>query len=165
MPYGQIREIEIDSSGSIILAGDFDGRMDLGGGVLESAGGGDVFVAKLTPAGDFVWQRRFGDESIQVFRGLSLDSSDRIALAGHFRRTIDFGGGKYRSSSHVEDVFVGFLAPDGSHLFSHLIANDLGSDEASDIVVDDEGSLFVSGIFRGALADLFLMKLRTADPL
>ncbi|APR82564.1 Hypothetical protein A7982_07913 [Minicystis rosea] len=39
----------VDDKGNVFLAGDFYGSVNLGGGSLVSAGGNDVFVAKLSP--------------------------------------------------------------------------------------------------------------------
>ncbi|MGD1047129.1 MAG: hypothetical protein ABR899_00075 [Candidatus Krumholzibacteriaceae bacterium] len=39
--------VAADASGNAIITGDFDGTVDLGGGALTSAGGRDIFVAKL----------------------------------------------------------------------------------------------------------------------
>jgi hypothetical protein len=39
----------IDSAGNVVVAGGFGGTLDFGNGPLVSAGGHDVFLAKLTP--------------------------------------------------------------------------------------------------------------------
>ena len=41
--------IFVDASENVIIAGVFKGTVDFGGGVLTSAGSGDVFVAKFRP--------------------------------------------------------------------------------------------------------------------
>jgi hypothetical protein len=42
-------DVATDSRGNIALVGEFEGTIDFGGGPLVSAGGSDLFVAKLTP--------------------------------------------------------------------------------------------------------------------
>ena len=42
--------VAADASSNILMAGDFSGSLDFGGGLsLTSAGGSDVFVAKFSP--------------------------------------------------------------------------------------------------------------------
>jgi hypothetical protein len=41
--------IAADSAGNVLVTGFFNGAMDFGFGVITSAGGNDIFVAKLTP--------------------------------------------------------------------------------------------------------------------
>jgi hypothetical protein len=41
--------VATDSAGNVLVAGHFDGAIDFGGGPLNNAGGGDVFVVKLAP--------------------------------------------------------------------------------------------------------------------
>lgn len=55
--------LAVDNAGNILVGGSFYGTVDLGlgGGALVSAGGADVFLAKLDPNGEHVWSKRFGD--------------------------------------------------------------------------------------------------------
>jgi hypothetical protein len=39
----------VDGAGNVLLTGNFVGTVDFGGGPLSSAGGYDIFVAKLSP--------------------------------------------------------------------------------------------------------------------
>jgi hypothetical protein len=41
--------VATDAMGNVLVTGYFDGSVDFGGGLLTSAGGGDVFVVKLEP--------------------------------------------------------------------------------------------------------------------
>jgi len=53
--------------------------VDFGGGPLVRAGPGDIFTAKLDPKGAHVWSRRFGDASLEVGRGLAIETRRRPA--------------------------------------------------------------------------------------
>ncbi|MCC6556883.1 MAG: hypothetical protein IT372_28345, partial [Polyangiaceae bacterium] len=57
--------VALDGAGNAFLAGYFAGSLDLGGGGLQSAGGDDLFVAKLDGSGNHVWSKRFGDAADQ----------------------------------------------------------------------------------------------------
>src|SRR6185295_4557305 len=47
--------VALDSSNNIYIAGTFQGSIDFGGGTIQSAGGSDAFVLKLTADGNYVW--------------------------------------------------------------------------------------------------------------
>jgi hypothetical protein len=53
--------LAIDSKGNVLMTGGFSGTVDFGGGSLVSAGGEDIFVTKLDPAGNHIFSKRFGD--------------------------------------------------------------------------------------------------------
>src|SRR5438445_3254 len=47
--------VALDASGNIFVAGIFQGTADVGGGPMVSAGSDDIFVAKYSPAGQYLW--------------------------------------------------------------------------------------------------------------
>ncbi|MGD8415217.1 MAG: nucleotide-binding protein, partial [Candidatus Latescibacterota bacterium] len=61
--YHRARGVAVDGADNIVVAGEFEGDIDFGGGPLVSAGEYDVFLAQFAPTGAHVWSRRFGDES------------------------------------------------------------------------------------------------------
>jgi hypothetical protein len=67
--------VVVASDGSVFVAGDFSGGIDLdpGTGVLEAHANGNAFIVKLTSAGSFVWGRALG--------GLDCDSNTPSSLA------------------------------------------------------------------------------------
>jgi hypothetical protein len=88
-----------------------DGSIDLGGGSLTSAGGGDVVLAKLTSAGDHVFSIRAGDAALQWARGLAADPSGYTLATGRFSGTLDFGTGPLTSVGNGYDLYVVKLEP------------------------------------------------------
>src|SRR5439155_25059398 len=52
--------VAADSRGNLVVAGYFQGTADFGGGPLTSAGGFDIFVAKFSPTGTYLWGKRYG---------------------------------------------------------------------------------------------------------
>ena len=136
--------VAIDSSGNVVLAGAFIGGIDFGGGVLQTSNvlteTGDVFVAKLGPAGDHVWSKRFGGDFDQSCEGVVVDGSGNIAVTGQFNGIVDFGGGPLTSAGR--DVYVAKLAPGGEYSWSKRFGDPLQQDSfgvgaynAKDLVV------------------------------
>lgn len=84
--------VAVDDAGDIVFTGRFEGVMDLGGGAITSEGAMDVFVVKLSAAGDHIWSRRAGDWNTQVGKALAVDGAGDVVIAGTFASVINFGG-------------------------------------------------------------------------
>lgn len=99
--------IAVGNDASTFVASHSATTIDFGGGRLTSAGGQDVFIAKLDAKGDHVWSRRFGDGAEQIVGGLAT-VGDRLLAAGYFAGTLDLGTGTGTSLSArgSHDLFV-----------------------------------------------------------
>jgi hypothetical protein len=101
----------LDGIGNALVTGYFNGAVDFGGGPLASAGGGDFFVAKLDPAGQPLWSKRYGDASYQYWIGrVAADSFGNVLLTGSFEGSVDFGGLPLQNAGGC-DLFVVKLTP------------------------------------------------------
>lgn len=93
--------VAMDSTGDVLVTGALTGSADFDGEVLESAGGEDVFVAKLDAEGNVVFANRFGDAGVnQTGQGIAVDSHDAILVSGVADGSIDFGGGAITVDAH-----------------------------------------------------------------
>jgi hypothetical protein len=168
-----------DIGRNVVLAGEFAGMLDFGGAkVLTSSGGIDIFVAKLTPDGEPLWVRQFGNNSgLQAGVRVAVHGLGNVAIAGFFDGSIDFGGGPM-SSSNGHDVYVAKFDPSGNFLWSkHFPMRRERCDPANcqldrvDLVVDGQGDLVLTGHFVGTVdfggtpltsetdADMYVAKL------
>ncbi|MFO0587288.1 MAG: nucleotide-binding protein [Polyangiaceae bacterium] len=158
-----------DSAGNVALTGAFFSSIDLGGGLLASAGGSDVFVAKLGPDGVHQWSHRYGDGTAQQGQGVAFDNAGNIVVSGVFSGTIDFGVQKLTSAG-ASDVYLVKLGPDGSVLWAKRYG-DTDLQQNAVVAVDSAGNILFAGSFRGTIdlgggpmvsageADVFLAKL------
>ncbi|MFN6051757.1 MAG: hypothetical protein ACK47R_13075, partial [Planctomycetia bacterium] len=71
--HDKVRCICSDPAGNIFLTGEFTGTTTFGAHVLTSAGGMDFFVAKVDPAGKFLWVKSGGGDKIDRGYGISAD--------------------------------------------------------------------------------------------
>jgi hypothetical protein len=101
--------VAVDASGNVFLAGSFTGSLDLDSYHLVSAGGQDIFVARLSSAGAFAWSRRYGDASDQWATSLALTPQGEPVVVGFVEGTADFGLGPLMSSG--TSAFVAKLSP------------------------------------------------------
>lgn len=83
-----------DSSGAIYATGSFSGSADFdpGAGVAArtSAGSSDIFAAKYTSAGGFVWAEQFGGTGSDIGQDIAVDPAGTVHIVGSFSGTVDF---------------------------------------------------------------------------
>ncbi len=83
-----------DAGGNIYATGSFSGTVDFNPGTAvasrTSAGSSDIFVLKLTSAGNFAWSETFGGTGGDTGFGIAVDPSGAVHVAGYFSGTVDF---------------------------------------------------------------------------
>jgi hypothetical protein len=80
-----------DAAGNSYLAGYFTGTLALGTTNLVSAGGDDIFVAKISPAGTVLWAAHCGGPGEDRATGLALDPNGDVVAVGWFDNNAVFG--------------------------------------------------------------------------
>lgn len=139
------RDVATDGSGNVILAGEFYGSVDFGGGLLASAGTSDIVIAKFGSDGSHIWSKRFGDTERDYVPRVTVDSFDNIIIAGYFEGTVDFGGGTFTSSGDT-NIFIAKFGSGGNHLWSDA-KGDQNYYHAYGLAVDESGNIVISGEF------------------
>jgi hypothetical protein len=106
----------VDNIGNIFITGEFWGTVDFGGGLLTSAGGDDIFLAKFDPSGNHVWSQGFPGAAgnWQQGRGVATDESGNAYLTGWLVGVADFGGGVLPSGGGGDVFLAKFDALTGS---------------------------------------------------
>jgi len=140
-------DVAFAPNGDVVFTGTFLGAINLGGGALTSAGAADLFVARLDPAGTFLWGKRFGDAVGQAGKGIAVDGQGNVILVGDIAGTVDFGGGALISAGGT-DVGVIKLDPAGTHIYSKLFGN-TAAQTVSRVAVDSVGNLLLTGSAAG----------------
>jgi hypothetical protein len=140
--------VGVDSAGNVVVAGNFQGTIDCGGGPLTSAGLGDLFVAKYSPTGQHLWSKRFGGTGDDSVHGVAVDGAGDVFLTGQFKNTINFGvGAPNLTSGGNEDIFLAKLAgATGGHVWSKRFGS-LRTDIAYGIALDGGGDVAITGFF------------------
>jgi len=137
--------VATDSMGNVVVFGSFEGNITLTQ-QHTSAGGLDLFVAKLDPAGSLLWSKRFGDTGIENAFDLAIDSTGAVVLVGGFEDTVDFGG-NLLTSAGAFDVYVAKLDAAGNHLWSANYG-DTKEDGARGVDIDaNDNSIVLTGTF------------------
>jgi hypothetical protein len=158
--------LAIDSKGAIVIAGEFGGTLDFGGGVppIASQGGpddaapanaptspgADVFVAKLDATGKAIWARRFGDADIQTAQGITIGVDDHVIVAGEMRGAIDARPGIWQQGNGSVSTFGASLDATGVTQWARVWP---GGQLMNDLFLTTRGHVvYLAGRFTGNLS-------------
>ncbi len=148
---------------ALFAVGSFGGQVELAGERLASAGGQDIFLARISEEGRVSWLQRFGGPGDDASDSLALDGDGGLVVAGSFADT------------DASNCFVmKRRQDDGRLLWEHRLGG-TGSMMCRAVALDEAGDILVTGLFHGTvdvgvgawssagLADTFLMKLSGRD--
>jgi len=161
----------VDATSDLWLFGGFTGTIDLGAGPLVSAGGSDIFLARLDRDGNTLWSKRFGGPGDQGSWGWNIIAptpSAEVVLLAWSTEPVDFGGGPIGATEDRCDLLVK-LDSSGEHVWSRHL--DTPSVDSWSLKVGPEAEVVLGGTFSGSIdlgagpltaageRELFLVKL------
>jgi hypothetical protein len=117
-------------------------------------GGYDVFVIKLSPAGDSLLYSTFiGGNQDDYGQAITIDSAGIAFITGYTASSNDFpvsdnAFSKFHSGEY--DVFVSKLSNDGKNLLYSTFLGGKDDDFGQDIEVDKDGKAYLTGITRSS---------------
>lgn len=155
------------SDGSIALVGVFEGSIVFGEGesnetVLQCAEGSDLFVARYSRSGAFLWGVRAGGSGVDVGRAMTSLPDNGILVAGRFGGSSVFGQGEPNEtvlqSNGSSDIFVAKFDSNGVLIWARAMGSTFG-DSAEAVALLSDGSAVVTGSFGGTMA----VELKSGD--
>jgi len=136
---------------SIVLTGSFYSWIDFGGGRLTAASATyqDIFVAKLTSAGAYVWAKPYGGTNGERGTAVAVDNNGDVLIGGMFYQTTDLGGGALTGGAIDQDMFLAkYSGVNGAYVWSKgLTGNDGGWVNA--VACDSQNNVVVTGYYYG----------------
>lgn len=142
--------VAVDAGDDVLVTGALVGSVTFDR-TLTSAGGEDVLVVKLSPAGDYLWSRSFGDSGkSQRGQAITVAPSGAVLVGGVVDGAVDFGGGPITVSpgscpSEARCGSAGFLlALDAAGTFSWS-RGIVPAVEISGIATDAAGNVYATG--------------------
>lgn len=154
----EISSLSQDGQGNIYVSGIFSGTADFDPGPatfnLTSAGLWDVFVAKLDPAGNFIWAVSMGGAGLDTLSSTIIDPQGNIYISGAFEFTVDFdpGSGAFNLTSNGhQDVFVVKLDPLGNFIWANGLGGGVWWDVGKALALDAGGDVYLIGDFGGTV--------------
>lgn len=83
--------VATDALGNAIVGGIHFGTINIGGGPLNDAGNGDMFVGKIARDGTHLWSDSFGDVSADWLFGLAASPDGSVFAGGYYAGAITIG--------------------------------------------------------------------------
>src|ERR1043166_5345502 len=149
-------EIAAGSSG-VYVTGIFADTADFdpGAGVfkLNSMGGDDIFILKLSATGNFMWARSIGGPNTDQGNSLSLNSGGDVCITGWFRDSVDLdpGVGVAKAfSKGGDDIFMVKLDNAGNFQWGNSFGGS-GDDVANCVRLDQDDNAYVTGTLRDSV--------------
>jgi uncharacterized protein (AIM24 family) len=139
--------VKQDRNGDIIVAGTFQGTVNLGGGNFTSVPVNvpDMFVAKYSVNGAHIWSKRIGGSGNDQANGLALDSANNIVVAGTYLDTVDFGGVTLTNASvGGGDIFVAKYSPTGSLIWAKRFGG-TATEICKAVAIDGADAVLITG--------------------
>ena len=178
--------IGVDAAGDVLVSGRYSATVDLDPGIAvsnyTSNGFTDVFLVKLSAAGNHIWSRTFGSSLIDRLFDLEVDLVGNVYLSGAYYGTCDFdpGPGVYNLTSNgLQDVSAVKFDPNGQFEWA-ISFGGTDLDSGFGVSTDLFGGVIISGYFRSNVDfdpgtttyllnsagswDAFLMKLGGCQP-
>ncbi|UFP93265.1 hypothetical protein [Gloeobacter morelensis] len=139
------------TGGDLVLGGKFENSFNVLGTstVLTSAGGEDIFVARLTGGGDLVWVRGFGGRRDDEGTEVDFDIGGNVIIAGAYSGRFTFGSTRVRSQGGT-DFLIGLLdGASGAPLSLSTPTGGSGNDYSYAVAADNLGNYIYCGFFEG----------------
>lgn len=119
--FDEVVAVEASASGDVFIAGHFSGTLETAGGNVISQGLQDVFVARISQAGDVVWVESLGGPLQDEVADLALDTANAAYVVGTFTGTIGIGSGT-QGPAGLEDGYVAKIDSQGLWKWSRAIS-------------------------------------------
>src|SRR6266446_1063607 len=140
--------IAVDGGTNVFVTGHFTAPATFGNTNLSRGAGLEVFVARYTTSGDFVWVRQAGGPTNDESRGIVADGAGNVYVTGNFRGTATFDTTNLVSRGS-RDIFVAKYDSGGHFLWANS-AGSTNDDEGFGVAADAAGNSYVTGYFRSA---------------
>lgn len=150
--HDNVSAVATDANGDNYIAGYFTGSMMLaaGGNGVQSAGGSDIFVAKLGPAGGPKWIRRIGGIGEEfIFGTLAVAPNGDVIVASRANDEITVEGTVLPAAGE-SDIFIARYATDGTLQWARRYG-DGANQFVESIATDASGNILITGYFQGMI--------------
>ncbi len=129
--------------GGFVIAGHFEGTLEIGSDRLVSAGKTDAFIARLSPTGEVEWAERIGGAGFDAATAVVVDAAGNPVLIGHLSGTVRAGRSQLRSRGQSDVFVVGF--GDDSAIRWAIVLGESDWDVAASAAITADGSIAVAG--------------------
>lgn len=140
--------IAVDQQDNLYITGKYSGTADFGQESFNvDVYNSKIFVAKLSPDGEWLWARSAGGTGTNTGFAITVDVNNGILLTGNYQgATADFGSTSVEGSSLEPYGFVVKLNSDGN--WGWVETFKIVGGNSTDISTDQYGNCYICGYFR-----------------
>ncbi|EAY29087.1 SBBP repeat-containing protein [Microscilla marina] len=147
-------DVAVDASGNVYVVGNFrstnvDFNPSAGNTANLTADVIDVFIAKYTKNGDYLWAHKIGGANTDDGLNIAVDANGNVYITGAFSGTVDFDPSAGGVANLNDGDGTGFFAKydtNGNYVWAHNIGT-----SSKGIAVDASNNVYVIGDFFGTL--------------
>lgn len=148
-------DVAVDNLDNVYVTGYFQSNAEFNPNgpstILTSAGGGDIFILKISPTNDFEWVRSVGNANNDFSTSIAIDNDLNVIIGGYFSGTLDFDPDPIDTDNKVSegsnDLLIIKLDSSGDYIFG-VSAGGINEDFVQDVCVDEQNNIFSTGVFR-----------------
>jgi hypothetical protein len=150
-----VNAVATDGSGNVYIAGNYLGHADLFDSTHTSAASSEIFLAKLSGAGDVLWVRTAGGSGVGNYNqneayALCTDSSGNCFMTGRYVKNAVFDTITI-SAELPNEFFIAKYNTDGRAVWVKSGGGDFGIHNGFGVASDKDGNAYVTGDFFGHL--------------
>ena len=143
--------ITIDAQQNLYVTGEFRDHVPFGPDTLNNYGGPngrDIFVARMTTAGSWVWAKRAGSTSGgDAGRAITCDTKGNVFVTGQCKGTVKFGNDTiFATGTDSVQAFVAAIDTSGDWIWALQAGGPL-EDRGYGIAVDTSCAIYFCGYF------------------
>lgn len=149
--------VSADSLGNVYVTGYYSDTVnfdpEIGTDNHTSNGLYDVFVSKISPAGNLIWAKTFGGSGNEAGTNIRLDGTNNAIITGYYSDIVDFdpgAGTDNHNSTALRDAFVSKLKANGDFSWAETWGGS-GDDNAYGLGLDGSDSIYVTGGFQNTV--------------
>ncbi|MGZ4090511.1 MAG: T9SS type A sorting domain-containing protein [Bacteroidia bacterium] len=138
-----------DPSGNVYMCGYFNNQATFGSTTLYGSGNNDIFIAKLDPAGNFLWAKKAGSATRDEAKWVKCDAAGNVYICGMHGNGVVFGGQTFYNPDGYFNSFVAKYSTSGALVWVRSFGG-VYDDVAWSLTVDKYGKIIVAGEFNSS---------------
>ncbi len=149
-----VRDVATDAQDNFYITGSFSDTVDFNPSsnnfdLISTDPQGDIFVAKYDNWGNLIWAKSIGGSGNDYASSIVVDQDSTVFIAGGYVGVVDFDPGvaiRQITGNAVQDAFLLKLDHAGNFMSVYPFGG-AGVDFCTDLELDNQGNLMVSGNF------------------